>query len=314
MVGNATISGDLTVDTDTLYVDSTNNRVGIGTSSPTQALDITTAGTTRAFIRNTNLTSSGMYIGEDGTGQQILGLGAYPMRFSTNGSEAMRIDSSGNVGIGTDSPSSPLHIDTNADGNILQMNGASTAWDLMARSSNGASPASGEVVYSLGMYRDNGASSPNGVINFGRGPSSQNGYLTFDVNGDEAMRIDASGNLLVGTTSTTNYNNNAGTTADDGLLYLDSGILSVSSHKATANAGFVQYLNRTNTDGGLLDFRKDGVSVGAIGNNAAASGLTIYSTARGGIALYANGTAPTDGSGIYSDNIQDLGANCSPLG
>ena len=38
--GNVTISNDLTIDTDTLYVDSTNNRVGIGTTSPSEALDI----------------------------------------------------------------------------------------------------------------------------------------------------------------------------------------------------------------------------------------------------------------------------------
>ena len=38
--GNATITGDLTVDTSTLKVDSTNNRVGIGTASPTSDLDI----------------------------------------------------------------------------------------------------------------------------------------------------------------------------------------------------------------------------------------------------------------------------------
>lgn len=35
-----TISGDLTVDTNTLHVDSSNNRVGINTTSPTQALTI----------------------------------------------------------------------------------------------------------------------------------------------------------------------------------------------------------------------------------------------------------------------------------
>ena len=37
---NQTISADLTVDTNTLKVDSTNNRVGIGTASPSQALDV----------------------------------------------------------------------------------------------------------------------------------------------------------------------------------------------------------------------------------------------------------------------------------
>jgi hypothetical protein len=39
-LASATISGDLTVDTSTLKVDSTNNRVGIGTASPLYALDV----------------------------------------------------------------------------------------------------------------------------------------------------------------------------------------------------------------------------------------------------------------------------------
>ena len=36
----ATFAGNVTVDTDTLHVDSTNNRVGIGTTSPTKTLDV----------------------------------------------------------------------------------------------------------------------------------------------------------------------------------------------------------------------------------------------------------------------------------
>jgi hypothetical protein len=39
--GAATFSGNLTVDTNTLFVDATNNRVGIGTVSPTVALEVT---------------------------------------------------------------------------------------------------------------------------------------------------------------------------------------------------------------------------------------------------------------------------------
>ena len=38
--GSVTSTGDLTVDTNTLYVDSTNNRVGIGTTSPTRPLHV----------------------------------------------------------------------------------------------------------------------------------------------------------------------------------------------------------------------------------------------------------------------------------
>ena len=37
---NIAIDGDLTVDTNTLHVDSTNNRVGIGTTSPAKELDV----------------------------------------------------------------------------------------------------------------------------------------------------------------------------------------------------------------------------------------------------------------------------------
>ncbi|CAM9661953.1 unnamed protein product, partial [Heterosigma akashiwo] len=40
MYKDATFDGDLTVDTDTLYVDSTNDRVGINESSPVRALDV----------------------------------------------------------------------------------------------------------------------------------------------------------------------------------------------------------------------------------------------------------------------------------
>ena len=37
---NLTVTGDLTVDTNSLKVDSTNNRVGIGTASPSVSLDV----------------------------------------------------------------------------------------------------------------------------------------------------------------------------------------------------------------------------------------------------------------------------------
>ena len=38
---SSNVTGDLTVDTNTLYVDSTNNRVGVGTTTPATALDVT---------------------------------------------------------------------------------------------------------------------------------------------------------------------------------------------------------------------------------------------------------------------------------
>jgi len=60
-VNNQNFTGDLTVDTDTLYVDSANNRVGIGNASPTQALDVT----------GDIITSGGLYLGGTGSANKI---------------------------------------------------------------------------------------------------------------------------------------------------------------------------------------------------------------------------------------------------
>jgi hypothetical protein len=57
---SGTFTGDLTVDTDTLKVDSTNNRVGIGTTSPTQLLQVeSSTNSEEVQVRLRGLTSSG---------------------------------------------------------------------------------------------------------------------------------------------------------------------------------------------------------------------------------------------------------------
>ena len=126
---SATITGDLTVDTNTLKVDSTNNRVGIGTSSPDAMLHIhddgastSTHSYTKLHLENDDhlaLQFSGSTLGEqwiwfsdDTTATPVGGITYYHggpyMGFRVEGSERMRIDSSGNVGIGTSSPKEKL--------------------------------------------------------------------------------------------------------------------------------------------------------------------------------------------------------------
>lgn len=136
--GATTLSGDLTVDTNTLYVDSTNNRVGIGTSSPSVKLDIADVSANSNILLRRNLvaTGAGLYQGEVGFGSYTTGTtvgyssairgfsgnahsstnSSGEMVFyttpsgSTTLAERMRIDSSGNVGINTSSPSDLLHL------------------------------------------------------------------------------------------------------------------------------------------------------------------------------------------------------------
>jgi len=59
--GNLTVTGDATFDTNTLYVDSTNNRVGIVNASPTTALDVTGDITV----------SGGVYVGGTGSANYL---------------------------------------------------------------------------------------------------------------------------------------------------------------------------------------------------------------------------------------------------
>jgi hypothetical protein len=86
------------------------------------------------------------------------------------------------------------------------------------------------------------------------------GALTFFNDGTEGMRIDASSNLLVGTTDTFVADNSSG----NGLSYRASaGDLSVAASNTPAF-----YANRMGSDGTIADFRKAGTTVGSIGTIA----------------------------------------------
>jgi len=104
--GAISCSGDLTVDTSTLKVDSTNNRVGIGTSSPDQNLHVSDT-STNAYIKiiSNSSNTAGIIFGDEAAGLQgklyYVNSGDY-MRFDTNGSERMRLESDGDLHVDGD--------------------------------------------------------------------------------------------------------------------------------------------------------------------------------------------------------------------
>jgi len=110
------------LSTDVRFFIANGGNVGIGTSSPSQKLDVSSAGTTRIQVKNTNLTSAGLYIAEDSNGAQFNELGAYPMRFHTNGTERVRIGASGNLLVGTTS-ADPAATSQNTVGTAIGASG-----------------------------------------------------------------------------------------------------------------------------------------------------------------------------------------------
>ena len=100
-----TIPGDLTVDTSTLKVDSTNNRVGIGTPSPDFKLHVSGANTSIGIESTTTNQNASLYYKAHGASQWETGVNItagldYDIYDRVNNASRMIIDHSGNVGIG----------------------------------------------------------------------------------------------------------------------------------------------------------------------------------------------------------------------
>ena len=176
-----------------LYIDASQN-VGIGTSSPTQKLQVYTASATATYGSFGNSANTGgMTVGADATGwayawntnsaaavsHSVYGNSSTnntgSALFYTSASERMRIDSSGNVGIGTTSASSygtPLSIYAATNPTLAIVSGNANAYlKLYSTSDNN-------------MYLTN-----------------TGGSMTMITANSERMRIDSSGNVGIGTSS-----------------------------------------------------------------------------------------------------------------
>ena len=305
--GTATFTGDLTVDTNTLHVDSTNNRVGVGTTLPGVPLHISTSGTAEVarFETTTDSTPSiAIYSNGAIRGQlrastaetALLSRGSTPLLLGTNNTEAARFDSSQNFLVGTTSSGS-FSVSDGAmvlqSGRFLGTHSNDSVAALSRRGTDGSIVA---------LYKDSTQVGSIGTQNWGIGTASPSrpldvvadvndnplrlrargggtsAYITFSSNDatttnalignpaantlafytngfSERMRLDASGNLLVGHTGTNIYADTSGS----GITANQNGRLDVK------RADILATFNRTVTDGEILQFRKDGSVVGSIG-------------------------------------------------
>jgi hypothetical protein len=114
----------------------------------------------------------------------------------------------------------------------------------------------------------------------------------------ERMRIDSSGNVLVGTTSD-NVANQSGTT--QGVRIAGAQNIQVAS------TGIAAYFNRLSTDGDIVEFRRAGTAVGSIGTTS--GNLYIQgnpATGKSGLTFYGSYIEPRD-NGAAADAAIDLG-------
>ena len=184
----------------------------------------------------------------------------------------MTILSGGNVGIGTTAPLSKLHIEnTSGNDGIRIINGNA-----------------GEGFVIFGDVADTNI----GSIAYNHASNA----MTFDANNAERMRIDSSGNLLVGhgTYSTAVDNGSTGVT------------LGADGRLTASRANTVARFNREDSNGTIVDFLKDGAVVGNIG--VASNNRLYFAGGNSSLVVLSNEVYPGNSSGAASNNTVALGS------
>jgi len=183
----------------------TSGNVGIGTSSPGVKLDVNGALRVGLASNPTTIAGNSQFYDQSGIGPTISGYHFTVRTGSSTPTESMRIDSSGNVGIGISSPSTYGRLAVVANDaynpNVVFVSDASAANWARADWKNV------NVAYTGIIYMDQG-----GLFNIRNDGANA---IAFSTNGgNERMRIDSSGNVIAGGSVA------LATTATNGFLYV----------------------------------------------------------------------------------------------
>jgi hypothetical protein len=263
-----------TNNTERMRIDSSGN-VGIGTTTITSGFKMEVIGDARfGDAVGDDAVELGWSAGGPEGFIQAYDRGASAFR-PLNINNSLKVDASGNVGIGTDSPATKVEI-------------SGSGFQTLSVTSTTSSP----------VLKLNSAASNTAFLQWNNAGSSPLSFYDLTASA-ERMRIDASGNLLVGGTSA--YAANATTIATGGIFYV------------SRNGGSPATLRRNSDDGAILTLERDGTTVGSIGSRGGVVSHIILDPRSGGAGLTAAGASlfPTDNAGTVSDAAIDLGYSVS---
>ena len=194
---------------------------------------------------NDSTTANGFYISQnDDRNGVIFHEQGLDILFGTNNTERMRIDSSGNVGIGNSSPGRKLHIH----------DGSGSSAQTIQIDSGG-----------VGLLSIQSGTTSESRIEFGDSSNDDAGYIyyendndvmKFGINASERMRVNSSGNFMVGQT-----NGSSGTV---GIVCNANGLL--TNCTSNTDASVININNLTGAKN-LILFRSDGTNRGSIETN-----------------------------------------------